>query len=82
MLLMGNVLPISRILFSPSRNHATAVARNAIKRRGREIYRHVKYQVKPGYDIVFVFFPGEYTFHERQEQMLGLLQRTHLFEKN
>lgn len=70
----------SRVLFSPSRTYATAVARNLIKRQAREIYRQVKSKVKPGYDMIFLFFPGDFTYQERQEQIFGLLQRTRLFE--
>jgi len=73
----GN-LKFSRVLFSPSRNYATAVARNLAKRQAREIYRHVKEKVKSGHDMIFVFYPGSFTFQERQEQMIGLLLKTRL----
>jgi ribonuclease P protein component len=71
-----NGFPVSRVLFSPSRQFPNAVRRNETKRHGREIYRHIKYQVKPGYDIGFVFFPGDFSFQERQEQMVSLLRKS------
>lgn len=73
-----NKQDISRVVFSPSRQFPNAVARNAVKRRGREIYRQLKYLVKPGYDLAFVFFPGEYSYIDRQEQIHDLLKRTRL----
>lgn len=71
-------LSFSRVLVSPSRTYDKAVSRNRIKRQAREMYRHLKYRIKPGYDMIFLFYPGEYTFLERQDQMLGLLKRTRL----
>jgi ribonuclease P protein component len=73
-----NSSAISRVVFSPSRQFPNAVARNAVKRRGKEIYRQLKYLVKPGYDLAFVFFPGEYSYIDRQEQIQSLLKRTRL----
>jgi ribonuclease P protein component len=76
---MPNEGSATRVLFSPSRQFSNAVKRNETKRYGREIYRHIKYQIKQGYDIGFVFFPGEFTFQERQEQMVSLLRKSRVF---
>jgi len=74
----GNGQGLSRVVFNPSRQFSNAIARNKAKRHGREIYRQLKYLVKPGFDLAFVFFPGEYSYIDRQEQILNLLQRTRL----
>ena len=72
-------LAFSRVLFSPSRTYVNAVSRNKIKRQAREIFRNVKFKVKPGYDMIFLFYPGEYTFQERHDQLIGLLHKSKLF---
>ena len=76
---MPTMSPTSRVLFSPSRQFPNAITRNLTKRYGREIYRHIKYQIKQGYDIGFVFFPGDFSFQERQEQMVSLLRKSRVF---
>jgi len=68
-------LPNPRVVISPSRGFGNAVARNYIRRIGKEIFRSIKSRIAPGYDVAFVMFPGEYTFQERQAQIDSLLVR-------
>src|SRR5690606_26356120 len=78
---LPNGLESSRLLVSPARRYGTAVARNRIKRQGREIYRAMKYRILPGYDIAFIFFSGEYTFQDRQNQIAQALAASGLLRQ-
>lgn len=44
----------TRVGIAPSRKIRTAVERNKIKRRVRELYREYKHLVKDGMDLVFI----------------------------
>ena len=68
-----NGLDISRVLVTTVKKYGNAVERNRARRRGKEIWRLFKEHIKPGYDVVFVFFPGTYTFHDRSKVCRKLL---------
>ncbi len=70
-----NDLGLTRVLLSPSRKCRNAVERNHNKRQGREVFRRLKEYVKPGFDIAFVFFPGDYSYQERYQQISDLLKK-------
>lgn len=70
---------ITRILVSPGRKYGNAVERNYIKRVGKEIFRNQKAGIKPGYDVLFLFYPGSYTYNDRVNQVIKLLSKTPVF---
>ncbi len=76
-----NGLSWSRVLVVSPRSVGKAVRRNRLRRVGKEIFRTIKHTVLGGYDFVFVVYPGDYSFQERQEQFLRLLSdaRVHIF---
>ncbi len=73
-----NDLNITRILIVPGRHYGNAVGRNYIKREGKEIFRNFKCEVKPGYDVAIVFYPGSYSYEDRVTQMTWLLDKSTL----
>jgi ribonuclease P protein component len=70
--ILNGDLPYSRIVFTFPRKYGNAVERNRARRVGREAYRHLRGNVKPGYDMVLLVYPGRDFFAARMEQ-LGLL---------
>lgn len=65
----------SRILVSPGKKYGNAVERNYIKRVARDIVRNNRPRFFSGYDVALVFYSGAYTYVERVNQVLMLLQK-------
>ena len=78
LLYIENALPWSRIAVCPVRGFRRAVDRNRQKRACREAYRQLKEQIRPGLDLAFVLYPGDYGFHDRYRQLQTVLQRAGL----
>ena len=78
LLYIENALPWNRIAVCPVRGFRRAVDRNRQKRACREAYRHLREHVRPGLDLAFVLYPGEYDFHDRYRQLQNVLQRAGL----
>ncbi len=57
------------------RKFGTSVLRNYSRRVLKEIYRRRKWDIPAGYDIVVVLFPGNFSYHDREQQFMKLLQR-------
>lgn len=76
-----NDLGISRSGYSISKRVGTAVVRNRMRRRLREIMRLVP--VKPGWDIVFIVRPGAAgaSFDEIKKAVESLLSRAKLLNR-
>lgn len=70
--------PVTRVLVTLSRGYGTAVERNRARRVGKELFRMHKHSLAPGVDLLFLFYPGEFQYHDRERQMLGLLQRANV----
>jgi ribonuclease P protein component len=75
-----NGLPFNRIAFTFSRKFGNAVERNRARRTGREAYRHLRYGLKPGFDLVLLVYPGKDDFVQRMAQMKELFARAGLFK--
>jgi ribonuclease P protein component len=78
LLYIENALPWNRIAVCPVRGFRRAVDRNRQKRACREAYRQLKERIRPGLDLAFVLFPGDYDFHDRCRQLQTVLQRAGL----
>ena len=52
--------------------------RNRAKRIVREIYRNMKHELRGGYDIAVILYPGAVTYSERKEQLLSLFRKAGL----
>ena len=55
---LENGLDCNRIVITYTRKYGNAVKRNRERRLGREAYRLMKNELKPGYDLVLLKFPG------------------------
>jgi ribonuclease P protein component len=75
-----NGLPYNRIAFTFSRKFGNAVERNRARRLSREVYRHVRDALMPGYDLVLLVYPGKDDYARRMEQMRELCGRAGLFK--
>lgn len=76
---IANDLGFSRFMVTLVRHYGNSIQRNRAKRIGREIYRLNKHRIKPGFDIVMVFFPDEDDYLPRETQMLKLFKKAGLY---
>ncbi|MDC7226124.1 MAG: ribonuclease P protein component [Spirochaetales bacterium] len=74
-----NELEYSRFMVTLVRNYGNSIQRNRAKRIGKEVFRLNKHRIKPGFDIVMVFFPNEDNYLPRETQMLKLLKKAGLY---
>jgi ribonuclease P protein component len=70
-----NNLQWNRIAVCPVRGFRNAVQRNREKRVCREAYRRLKHQLRIGYDLAFVLYPGKYGFFDRVRQLDAVFER-------
>ena len=77
---IGNNLDCNRVAVSPVRGFKNAVVRNREKRVCREAYRQLKHRLKSGYDLVFVLFPGHYSFSDRVQQLEAVFKKIGLIQ--
>jgi ribonuclease P protein component len=73
LLYRNNGLQHNRVLFTTRRGFGGSVARNRVRRIGRETYRCLKAEMARGYDLAFVFYPGPYAPADRRVQIESLL---------
>ncbi|MDR1932255.1 MAG: ribonuclease P protein component [Spirochaetales bacterium] len=78
LLLAKNGLDYNRVVVSPVRKFGGAVARNRARRVGKEAYRCIKSSIKPGFDLAFILFPGDFSYGERMSQFSFLLKKAGL----
>ena len=76
-----NGLSYNRIAFTFSRKFGTAAERNRAKRLGREAYRHLRSEIKTGYDLVLLIYPGNDNFSFCMTRFENLLGRAGLFNR-
>jgi ribonuclease P protein component len=77
-----NGLPHNRIVFTLGRKYGNAVERNRARRVGREAYRYIRKELKTGYDLVLLVYPGKDSFAGRMEQLRVLMSKARLFYGN
>ena len=76
-----NDLEISRFMITLVRHYGNSVIRNRAKRIAREIYRHNKHRLKPGYDIAVIFFPEKDDYFLREQQITRLFKKAGLYSE-
>jgi len=70
----------NRMVCIPARGFKRAVDRNRARRHIKEIYRQEKSDLQMGYDLIFLVYPGvSFTYTERKQQIVSLLQRAELY---
>ena len=76
---LRNGLPHNRIAFTFPRKFGSAVERNRSRRLSREAYRLLRNELRKGYDLVLLVYPGQDDFLTRMDQLRGLFSRAGLF---
>lgn len=76
----ANDFGYNRIAFPLPRGYGTAVERNRSKRLSREAYRLLKSHLNTGFDILFLVYPGNDSFHSRCEQLRKLCEKAGLLQ--
>ena len=76
---LRNGLPHNRIAFAFPRKYGTAVERNRSRRLSREAYRLMRNELRKGFDLVLLVYPGRDNFSTRTNQLRGLFHRAGLF---
>jgi ribonuclease P protein component len=76
-----NNLNYNRIALVPKKGFGGSVKRNRVKRIGKEIYRHMKCNIKRGYDLLILLYPGDYSFTDRKNEFELTLKRANLLQK-
>ena len=71
---------INRIGFVLPRGYGNAIERNRSKRLSRETYRSFKTHLNTGFDMLFLVYPGNDSFHSRCEQFKTLCKKAGLLE--
>lgn len=77
-----NGLSHNRIAFTFARKFGNAVERNCSRRLSREVYRHLRNELRQGYDLVLLVYPGRDVFSLRQEQLRELFFRAGLLKSS
>ena len=75
-----NDFAFTRVLITFIRNYGNSVARNRDKRIVKEIYRHIKKDVLPGFDLIFILLTGNFSFNDRQMHILDILNKAGLLQ--
>jgi ribonuclease P protein component len=64
LLYLENTRDTNRIAVIARKGFHNAVKRNRQKRLAREAYRHLKVEIKIGYDFILFVVPGTYSFND------------------
>lgn len=80
--ILENGMERNRVVFTFPRRYGTAVQRNYSRRLSREAWRVLKKQIRAGFDLTFLIFPGHDTLTERQIQFLSLAKKSNLLVEN
>ena len=82
LLTLRNGLRYNRIAFTFSRKFGNAVERNYSRRLSREVYRQLRSELRKGYDLVLLVYPGRDNYSARMEQMRELFSRAGLIDSS
>ncbi len=77
---LPNNLSYNRIAFALPQGFGNAIQRNYSKRISKEAYRHLKQNLKSGYDMVLLVYKGESSFSIRYNQLISLAKKSDLYE--
>ena len=69
----------NRIAFTFARKFGNAVRRNRSRRISREAYRHVKFRLRQGFDMVLLVYPDDDGYTRRAGQLDSLFRKSGLF---
>ena len=78
---LPNNLNKNRIGFPLPRGYGNAVERNKSKRYSRETYRFFKAHLNTGFDILFLVYPENNSFHSRCDQFKTLCKKAGLLKE-
>ena len=78
---LENNLGMNRVGFPLIRGYGNAVERNLSKGYSREVYRLIKSHLNTGYDMLFLIYPGNDSFHSRCDQLRLLCQKAGLIQE-
>ena len=78
---LENGTEMNRVGFPLPRGYGNAVQRNLSKRYSREVYRLLKTHLNTGYDMLFLIYPGNDSFHSRCDQIRLLCQKAGLIQE-
>jgi ribonuclease P protein component len=67
---------------SLTRKYGNAVERNRAKRQVREIYRKIKHRISKGYKLIFVLYPDDYSYLDREKQIMFALRKAGLLNSD
>jgi ribonuclease P protein component len=77
-----NGLETSRFAVTLVRKYGNAVSRNYARRVLKEVYRNTKQNLPCGIDLIVVLYPGEFGYHEREQQFMELIRRADIVQKD
>jgi ribonuclease P protein component len=77
--ILRNDISKNRAAFTFAKKFGTAVERNRSRRVSREAYRHLRYRLKKGFDLVLLVYPGRDFLSARVEQLGLLFSKAGLF---
>jgi ribonuclease P protein component len=75
---LRNGLPNNRIAFAFPRKYGTAVERNRSRRLSREAYRFLRNELRKGFDLVLLVYPGRDDLTTRKDQLKLLFNKVGL----
>ncbi len=76
-----NDFDYNRVASVPKKGFGSAVSRNRAKRISREIYRQIKDDIKKSYDLLFLIYPGDFSFTDRKKNFLLAIKKANLLIK-
>jgi ribonuclease P protein component len=68
----------SRAVFAGRRKAGSAVERNRLRRRGKELYRQAKEKIRPGFDIALLVESADPPFEAQLRDLDAALRRLEL----